>query len=477
LACVLAFVGLCWRAIHVLLRRDRDPFGRLFAGCAAFVLASQAVHSFVDFPLYAPANLILFALWMGAACGRACRLTGENAEGKSYRGVLAPVGRWTGSAATVAAIALVAAAWAWREAHVQESLDLRLREHARLPANQDTPLSLAGLWVEQWHAVAAQHPQSTAVQRRLAERWIDRCRVQAMEELLAKQPRLDRKQVWLATDLNRLYAQVMSAARLGRQADLEGLRKSPPIAHNLHHAKDRLLAACRLDPLNPEPRLRLAQLGFLFPSATVRERLATSGSSLAPGDADVQFRVGELEFHADRPNQTAQAWRKSLSLSPRHLSAIYFYSVNWLGLQGMLEKIFPPDSRLLVALAETQFSKAEDFPNRKIVLERAEKVFSQTALPLAERHELAGRIAMNLHNWADAETHLLQAVAADGRKAIYRHRLSLAYERQNKVDLALEAAVAAAALDRGQPMYASRAVELQTRVSKRAPESKSPPTP
>ncbi|HVJ80880.1 MAG TPA: O-antigen ligase family protein, partial [Planctomycetia bacterium] len=80
---LLVTLLLLLRATALLLFNDGGRESRIFALAATFVLISQAAHAAVDFALLSPANLILFAAWMGAAAGRAARL--ERARAKSGR--------------------------------------------------------------------------------------------------------------------------------------------------------------------------------------------------------------------------------------------------------------------------------------------------------------------------------------------------------------------------------------------------------
>jgi O-antigen ligase/tetratricopeptide (TPR) repeat protein len=465
--CLTAFMVLSFCALHVLLRRDTDDFGRIFACGAVFVLVSQVVHAVVDFPLYSPANLMLFCVWMGSATGRACRMAGPTQDDPGFRWVVFPTGRWRAVSAAPLALLFVGGVWAWRESWVQETLYWTLREHRRAPATDATTLATANAWVQQLDALNARFPNRMMLEWQLAERWIDRCRVQARESAQVAQPAADPKKIWVATGLEYLYAQVMSAARGRRMEELEGIRNSPAVAQNLGHAKSHLIHACELNPLAVQPRLRLAQLTFLFESAVVRDRLVDHALRIAPGNSDINFYAGLLDFYADRREQVIPAWRKSLEINPRWMTPIFQHSVNWLGLSNMLQRVFPPDPRLLAQLAEQHFSEPKFAKERAVVMNRVLETLPQAVVEPYQRFELAARAFRGLGQMEKAIENMQLAVRERGSHPHLHYQLSLMFVETGDLPRALDEADAAAVLGKGNPLYQNHAVSIRTQLAKR----------
>ena len=481
IALVVLFILLCVRAIFVVLRRDRSPVGRALGVAAAFVLGSQVLHHAVDFPLYSPANLILFAAWMGAVCGRAGRLaSAARTEGKSMRFISLPLGRWQAAGALPTGLLLALGVWGWWESSVQERIAWTLREHRRRPATETTPLLQANAWVQELDQLAEQHPHRADLQRQLAERWIDRCRVQAKDAVLAKDPKQSAKEIWDKSDLMVLYMQIFEAARRGQGAILESVRNSPAVSENLPRAKEHLVSACQLSPLFIPPRLRLALMPYLLDSPSKRELLVDQAAALAPGDADVQFQVGLLEFHADNPDRRAMiipAWKKSLEISQNWVRPILFHVSNWIGVERALNEVLPPDPLLLVNVADQLLSDPKNKKNQANVFQRALQVLPDANISKADRNEIAGRAHVGLGQFEKAASCFEQAAQESKTRPYVWLNLGDCYEKLGKKTEAARAVGVAAGLLPGRGDIVQRALKLRDDAEKGNATPNTPSTP
>lgn len=470
------FVMLCMRAIYVVLSRDRSPIGRAFAVGAAYVLGTQVLHHAVDFPLYSPANLILFSAWMGAVCGRAGRLAlAARLEDRRIFGVAVPIGRWQAAGALPAGLLLALAVWASWEGTVQEHIDWKLREHRLHPATAKTTTAEADRWVQDLDRLASEYPNRANLRFRLAERWIDRCRVQATEAVLAADPNQKADDVWRKSDLVVLYAQVFAAARRGQGATLEAIRKSKAVSDNLPRAKEHLLAACQLSPLFVAPRIRLAEMPYLLDSPARREMLVDQAAELSPGDAEVMFRIGLLEFHADRRDNVLPAWRKSLEISQEWVQPIFSHCVNWIGFDRAIAEVVPPEPKLLVAIAEQMLWEPKWEKQRKSVLDHALVVLPQSKLSKFDRNETAGKAFLGLKQY-DKAAHCLEDAVAEVRNRPYLWlSLAEAYEKMGKYREASRAMSSAAGLLPLRKDLAQQALNLRRKVES-VPETPSTQT-
>jgi O-antigen ligase/tetratricopeptide (TPR) repeat protein len=474
-ALTVLFIFCCARAIFFVVRRDPRPVGRVLALAAGYVLATQVLHHAVDFPLYSPANLLLFSAWMGAVCGRAGHIAAATRDdGRRYWFVSFPLGRWQTAGALPTGILLALGLWSWWEASTQERLEWTLRSHRLNPATAKTSLAQADERVQELDGLAARHPSRPALREQLGDRWIERCRVQAKESMLASNPNLKAEEVWTKTDLMMLYAQIFGAARMGQGAMLEVVRNSSAVAENLPRAKENLLAAAQLSPLSVGPRLKLALMPYLLESPAKREMLVDQAAALAPGDAAVMYRVGLLEFHADRREKVIPAWRRSLEVSQTWSRPIFQESVRWLPFERVINEVFPPDAQLLVNAAEGLIPE-KDQKHRAIVFERALEVLPQSTLSKADKNETAARAFKGL---AETETnversleHYTEAARCfEEASSVMKNRpnlwLSLAdcYEKLGKEHDAARAVGIAAGLLPNRPDVAKRAFDLRTKA-------------
>jgi tetratricopeptide (TPR) repeat protein/O-antigen ligase len=475
LALAALFILSCARSIYVVLTRDRSEIGRVFAVGAAYVLGTQALHHAVDFPLYSPANLILFSAWMGAACGRAGRIaSAARSEGRKLRLVSLPLGRWQTAGALPTGMLLVLGGWGWWEASVQERVDWRLRDHRRHPATVNTSLRQADLWVQELDALAARHPQRADLRYQLAERWIDRCRVQIRDAVLAKDPKQSPDDLWTKSDLMVLYGQLFGAARMGQGAMLEAVRASPAVSENLPRARDHLLAACQLSPLYVAPRLRLAMMPYLLESPSKREMLVDQAAALAPGDSYVQFQIGFLEFHADRHENVLPAWRKSLEISQAWVKPILFHASQWLGLERALKEAIPPDPSLLVNVAEQHLGEPNKKKEREQTFRRALEALPDSTLSRPDRNEVAGRAFVGLGEYENAARCFEEATEEVKNRPYLWMSLAECYEKLGKRREAARALGTAAGLLPGRADILKRVSELRQETPETPQDAGSP---
>jgi O-antigen ligase/tetratricopeptide (TPR) repeat protein len=463
-AAAALFIFACGWSIFVLLRRDNSLLGRALGAGAAYALGTQVLHHAVDFPLYSPANLILFAAWMGAACGRAGRIAElRDEEVRPPRFVVLPLGRWQAASALPTGLLLALGLWSWREAAQQERVEWVVSEHRRHPATVKTTLAQADRWLLELDALAAEQPNRPSLRHRLAERWIDRCRVQAKTAALAANPKQDEKTVWDRSDLGSLYAYIFGAARQGQGAVLEAARKSPPIADNLPRAKEHLKAACQLSPLYAAPRLRLAQMPYLLDSPAKREMLVDQVVKLAPGDAEFMFRVGFLEFHADRRDKVIALWKKSLEVSQLWIRPIFEHCEAWIGLDRTLEEVIPSDPTLLVNIAEQILDGPKREKQRQAAYKRALEVLPESDLSKADRNEIAGRAFLGRGHYGDAARCFEEATSEVKNRPYVWLGLADAYEKLGKYRDASRAVSMAAGLLPARTDLPKRAIDLRGR--------------
>ncbi|HVJ83738.1 MAG TPA: hypothetical protein VNC50_21905, partial [Planctomycetia bacterium] len=275
-------------------------------------------------------------------------------------------------AGVLAALILAGGYAAWRSAARLEGLEAALRADRLLKTTADANPEEVDEAIALLQTEAAHSPQHPIVRSRLGERLIDRYRLAAYATFKKAAPATPPEQLWDRTDLGELYGHVMRLERARRPADLDALRAEPAVAANLAPAKEELEAAARYGPLLPWPRIRLAQLAYLGDSSARQRRLLDAAQRMAPGDSEIAYRCGLVDYYANRPERALASWRRSLEIEHKFFAPIFLSSHRWLGIRTTLDEALPPDAALLVRIADSYFGQNSKTPEPARSADRGE---------------------------------------------------------------------------------------------------------
>ena len=331
--------------------------------------------------------MILLALWCGALTGGAADLAdGAGWPRFSARSRASGGGGLALAAATAAGV--LGCREVWSAAAVEAALkDLDITQNL----SDYSPQTVAGK-IERLSAAVECRPDDAEAQRYLARLWIFRYRLQASEDLRGEAPGADPSSLWQLTSLAVFHRQVHQFAAAGRPADLAALRNEPVVKDNLGPALEHLIQARRACPLLPEVHLLIAELCGLAGDPAGDKVPLEAARRLSPGDPDVLYQVGLLEFQAGRHDEAYDTWRESLALSPAHQQAILTLVGKQIETPGAIEKLLPPSPRSLIELAQERSHDQEQAACR-LLTARAEELLDRVELPEAEKHALRGAVS------------------------------------------------------------------------------------
>ncbi len=436
----LAFVAASiWR----LLSRGDDLRTLAFAVTGIFALTGQIVASMFDFGLFIPANFMLFALLCGALAGGAARLQSHRVARSSWKPALRR------STAILIACGLVAgcvgSALEIRTVAPGEKALREVRLAGRLKALSAPQLTHH---IDELTAASEKRPDDAELHRRLAEFWMQRYQVETARDLQertsfeADDPQLTQ----LASPLL-IHQRAWLYTRSRMPDELEVLRQSPTVHRNLMPALQRLVASREACPLLPEIHCGIAQLCALIGPVDQDETHITRTRQLAPGNPDMLYICGLLDFQAARFESAYAAWKGSLSLSPRYLTPVLQIAGAGLATQGTVEKILPDSPELLVRLAGRRFAVEGSEPIQDQLLTRADMLLAGADLPEAEELFLQGSIQAMRKAYPEAIDSYTQAVELRSYEVGWRHELARLLQRQGLLDEAHEQARRCARLE------------------------------
>ena len=312
---------------------------------SVFVVLCQTFHAFVDFCLMILAVSLTVACVVGFASGGRQLSTKNARQNKTgFFTQAIPVACWIAT--------IICMTWATYDASTAGQLDLAVR---RLPwggeQSQLTKERLEASLVELNKAVSWR-PDSLTGQEALAVLHTINYRSHARDQMAAEaELNKDDPNLWQWTSPEVLHHRIHTLRREDRMDIVDELRAEPLIARHLGQARDALLKARLAHPLWANIHLRLEELEFLDPSATLESNgNAIRVRSTAGQDSRILFECGTREFGAGRYESAYECWRQSLMVTGRYIKEIVRLSSGHLDTSGILQKVLPKDPRVFVRM-------------------------------------------------------------------------------------------------------------------------------
>ena len=383
LGLILLSVGLSLGASLALARAvPADPV----AVVGLFTVISQCVSASFDFGPSLSANMLAFALIIGAVTGRAAWQCGTGSVG----GWLAlPVLRPAWMTALVGVALLAHGALGIGQVSAAAASRTVRRELPRLNSATSMPESSLAVAIQRLQAVVARQPDDAEAHRVLAELWIYRYRLQVLEVLSSQTRAGGNSADWSLTDPVVLYLRIQDWTRAGDSERVDALRNIPQVRDNLVPALRHLSAAQMACPLMPEIDLQLAMLAFVRnprePAGKAHLRRAVL---VSPGDPDLLIRCGTLAQAAGLSGFSHACWHRSLELAPDRLHKIRHLWMNQMTLDQELQSILPDSPELLLSLASGSYAGDEHLAIRHALVLRAQQLLEVNSGQLTESERL-----------------------------------------------------------------------------------------
>lgn len=369
LGLILLSIGLSlWACLALARDVPVDPA----AAVGLFAVISQCVSAFFDFGLSLSANMLTFALLVGAVTGRAAALY---EIGSTSRWLVLPVLRPPWLTRVVGAMLLAHGVLCL--GHVSVAADSRMvrRDLPRLTAAASLSESSVGEAISQLQSVVSRQPDDAEAHRALAELWTYRYRLRAIEDLAAQTTEGDPEPDWNLTDPSVLYLRIQALISADDNEAVAELGDLPQVRDNLLPAWWHLSAAQAACPLMPELDLKLAMLSFLGnPLEPAGEAHLRRAVQVAPGDSDLLVQCGTLAQAAGLAEFSYACWRRSLELVPDRLPQIRQLWSQEVTLEQEMEWILPDSPELLLTLARASYSGDEDRAARHTLALKAQRL-------------------------------------------------------------------------------------------------------
>lgn len=343
-----------------------------------FALASQGAHAFLDFGLLLSANMLTFAVLMGAVCGRAVRKR-EFAKGGWY--IALPPLRPRIALALFGVILLVNGALGWTEIVRAADADQagRLARHLDATATDDDYQRV----LTELLASAERRPDDADLQYDIAEIYLRMYRTATRRKITAEARGVTftPDELESLSSVKTLYAQANRLSKAGMGSQLKALREDPIVRDTLVPARSALLTARAACPLNPRVELALASLAPVAEDGVDGFKYLQRCVWLAPYESFYLYEAGTLALEAGRTNFAIDVWRRAYRVSHQYRRPILKrlardYPPSW-----MADEFLPGDVGLLSDLAADRVLAGEQPELVEAVFQRLEGLTGDRAAP------------------------------------------------------------------------------------------------
>lgn len=446
LGLMLAMIAVVGAAAWRLVRYSGLPTGVALGVAGVFALMSQALHGFVDFGLYIPANMLTFALICGAATGAAAALGRRMAPSRVLP-------RWAhlGSCA-LAAILVAPLAWGGFEVRAAAAVDTAVRHTRNLTVGAGSAERVRR-GIDELSRALAGRPDDAESQQFLAELWLARYQALAQEGLGRELPQAGVPRLAELSSTYTLHERAHQFRRNGWSDKLAALLKQPAVSDSLPPANRCARAAAEACPLLVDPHLLLARLALLSGDPNQDQASLARARRARPASPEVLFRCGLLEWQAGRLEQAACDWRRSLELGFRRAEEVFRRAEERMSLPYLVDKVLPDRPELLVSLARNRYAGARHGNARQLIAERCQRLLDRVPLAADERHYLRGATWLLQSRPAAAIDEYEQAVALRPRDTEWRYELAALLQAQGRLPQAHEHVCLCVATDPRNGVY------------------------
>jgi tetratricopeptide (TPR) repeat protein len=329
-------------------------------------------------------------------------------------------------------VAVVLGCWETRDAAATEKA---VHAAVAITASSERDLASLDAVIARLNAALDSRPDDAEAHGHAAELWIARYRLEAREQLRREYgDRVDERTMELLTSLGQLHRRAHEFAQQENDEAIQQLRSAPAVRTNLVPAWYHLAVARAAGPTLPWTHLAMAELRFLVEDPARDAKDVDRGVQMAPGDANLLYRGGEIEWHAGRISRACAYWRRSLELTTRHQTRVLDAVSTQLSFAEVVEKVLPESADYLLRLIRTRYASEAQAEERGMLADQAAQFIDGAGLPEYESHYLRGAIDAARGRLPEAVASYERALELRPGETQWRYELALLYTRQDMLD-------------------------------------------
>ena len=441
---MVAALGLVLRAAWALVKQPSFTRTHAFGITALFAIASQAIHAFFDFGMYLPANMILFALLCGAVTGGAADLPRERSlrrDGRSRFRCLVGNGLRVSSPGLVCLLTCccVGSLFATRETAAAAILEKALdgTQYENRPDEAD--LKQVENDIQRLSLAVQRAPNDALAQLRLADLWVRRFRLSAMQDYKEKQIAFSSRELtWQYTSTTYLHGWLRSLERDARYEDAEKVRSTGYLRANITNAIRHAYLARNACPLLGKAHARIAELGIAICRILPEDHHIEFARRLSVSKAGDLFHCGQIAYQSDSLELALDCWRGCITATPEYLDRVFSICPPETNPDWNWDRLLPDAPEKLIALTRIPLPNHQRVLLCQAIGKKAETLQAIRELSAGEGLYIAGVANLVRGHPAKGISLLFRAVGMRPGMTKWRYDLAVVLQKEGRVDEAIE---------------------------------------
>ncbi|TWU48106.1 O-antigen ligase family protein [Rubripirellula reticaptiva] len=449
----LVILGILVTAITSIrmIRNNPRPQGQTWGMIGLFTLLCCVIQSIYDFVIVIPSNMLLYASVI--AIGIAVHKQSIASTKPRHFG-------FTGFVSVVVLAGLTIAAGVWAHALSQQQIrtDLVLAQ-TRYAETDDAPSA-----PEITDAIAKldqailEAPMNADLYKTRANWRLCEFRLAVIELAAQQNVTID----WQNSRLTSLFDIVISSELAQRDQVRNDFLATPELKTLVGQWMGDVDASLRRQPLSPRNHLAAAMMAPMTEQPTAP--WIQSASRLINNSDEMLFINGWMAAKNGQIDEAIDQWKRSLSISLLFVDEIYERSQGLIGPIQIAENLIPPRRTDLFLRLINQSPEASESDRIKLAEKVVEILEAKEGVDDGLRFETIARIYQAIKRNDEATEAWKTAVSATGRNLEYRHRYSLALRATGKLQLALDQASLASAIDPRDPRFPPLVEQLRREI-------------
>ncbi|QDU81712.1 O-Antigen ligase [Polystyrenella longa] len=381
---ILLVLYSCWKLFN------SDYFYTyVVAIVGGLALFFQIFHAAVDYCLYLPATMVIFASLTGALVGRSVRAL----DGTRNILVALPYTSWAWP--VVLAGLLGGSLWSYSRIESLLEMETVIKSYpSETELSKIQPRKIRGI-ISQLEDVLVKRPGDAQGHEALAEYYVSLYRLEA-RTALAKELKvnLDDRNLWEWTSPV-ILSNVAKQAYVAKKEDkLKDIREQETVVEYLNPSIDHLKESLRSCPLLSNVHYRIDLLGFLDQNWTFQEEHLTRAELLGSWNADLMYLAGQVRFARGDKTRAVKDWNQSLRIDDRHMEEIVRIASTWMTPEELLNELIPNNPEAMMLIAERMYSSPSSKETQEIVFERLTNLLEEQTWPSGTPEYFNARIAV-----------------------------------------------------------------------------------
>ncbi|MEZ6045715.1 MAG: hypothetical protein R3C11_09085 [Planctomycetaceae bacterium] len=339
---IVLSIYACWKLFNT-----EYFYTFIVAVMGGLILFFQAFHAAVDYCLYLPATMVLFAAIVGAMVGRAVRSL------ESSRNLLVALPYTSWSWPVLLAVLLGGSLWSYNQLSSLHEMELAIKSYP-----VDTDLSKVEartirVIISQLEDALKKRPEDAQGQEALGEYYLSLYRLEARDTLAEElKVSVEDRNLWLWTSPVILSDVALKAFKNKDAEELKNIREQETVVEFLNPALEHLKLSLEACPLLSNVHFRIQQIGFLDENWTFADAHLKRAEQTGSWNADLMYVAGQTRFARGERDQAIEDWQQSLRVDARHIDDILRICKPWMTPQQVLDKLVPQKPDILIQIAE-----------------------------------------------------------------------------------------------------------------------------